>query len=552
LSQPATNDIPSKTSDRVLYLVLAGLTVVCLLPFSGKPFHMDDPLFIWAAQHIAGHPLNPYGFNVEWYTSATPMSVVTKNPPLASYYGALINVVAGTSERAWHLWFMIPAVAVVLGSFRLARRFTQNPLLAALTVLFAPGFLVSATSVMCDTLMLAFWMWAAIFWIEGLESGKASYLVVAALLAAFCALTKYFGMSLIALLLVFTVARARGASRALFYLLIPVVILGGYQVWTSHLYGHGLLSDAMDYAGSHQDVSTSLSGKTLEGLAFVGGCAIAALTFVPLLWSRVSALAMCAAGVIAGVSVAKHGVRIGAPLLVNWTQAGIQLGVLVIGGVSLLALLYSDLSKRRDRDSAFLSLWVLGTFVFAVFLNWTVNARSILPLIPAAGILLARRLDEREKTGRTLTHWIVPLSVAGALAIWVSAGDMKLAAATRQGVQAVVAANHGRTDNLYFEGHWGFQYYMESQGAHPLDKLQYQLHPGDVLVIPENNTNQFDLRPDLIEASRILEQSVGGHIATASQPIGAGFYSSLWGPIPFAVGTVPPERYQMLVLRVPR
>jgi hypothetical protein len=30
------------------YLLLTALTLLCLLPFSGKPFQVDDPLFVWA------------------------------------------------------------------------------------------------------------------------------------------------------------------------------------------------------------------------------------------------------------------------------------------------------------------------------------------------------------------------------------------------------------------------------------------------------------------------------------------------------------------------
>ena len=39
-------------------------------------------------------------------------------------------------------------------------------------------------------------------------------------------------------------------------------------------------------------------------------------------------------------------------------------------------------------------LWVIGTFLFAAFLNWTVNARSLLPLTPAVAILMTRRLEQ--------------------------------------------------------------------------------------------------------------------------------------------------------------
>jgi hypothetical protein len=72
---------------------------------------------------------------------------------------------------------------------------------------------------------------------------------------------------------------------------------------------------------------------------------------------------------------------------------GTQLALFIACGASVLALAAVDVWKRRDADSLLLALWVLGTFVFTAFLNWTVNARSVLPLNPAAGILLARRLD---------------------------------------------------------------------------------------------------------------------------------------------------------------
>ena len=113
------------------YLLLGLATLACLLPFSGKAFHIDDPLFVWTAQQVAHHPFNPYGFHLVWYVTDMPMSAITKNPPLSSYYGALIGIVAGWSERAWHLGFLLPALALVLGTYRLAERFTASPTMAA-------------------------------------------------------------------------------------------------------------------------------------------------------------------------------------------------------------------------------------------------------------------------------------------------------------------------------------------------------------------------------------------------------------------------------------
>ncbi len=139
-------------------LLLAAITLAALIPFSDKAFHIDDTLFLFAAKQIVKHPLDPYGFQLVWNTTLQPMSRVTENPPLACYYAAFVGSLAGWSERALHLAFMVPALALVFGTYRLARRCTQFPLLAALVALFTPGILVSATGIMCDTMMVALWV----------------------------------------------------------------------------------------------------------------------------------------------------------------------------------------------------------------------------------------------------------------------------------------------------------------------------------------------------------------------------------------------------------
>ncbi len=154
-------------------IVLSLLVLAFLVPFAGKAFHMDDPLFIWAAEHIRAEPLNPYGFDVNWYGTAMPMADVTKNPPLASYYIATVSAVFGASEMSLHLAFIAPALAAVLGIFALAQRLCRSAFFAALAALSCPVFLVSSTTVMSDVLMLAFWIWAIVLWIDGLERHRA-------------------------------------------------------------------------------------------------------------------------------------------------------------------------------------------------------------------------------------------------------------------------------------------------------------------------------------------------------------------------------------------
>ena len=76
-------------------------------------------------------------------------------------------------------------------------------------MLFTPVFLVSATTVMCDVWLLALWVWSVDCWLRGLEERHSYWLLLlASLLVAAAALTKYFGVSLVPLLAAYTVARS--------------------------------------------------------------------------------------------------------------------------------------------------------------------------------------------------------------------------------------------------------------------------------------------------------------------------------------------------------
>ena len=534
------------------------VTVVCLLPFSGKAFHADDPLFVRVAQQITKHPLDPYGFRMVWFEYEMPMSRVSQNPPLASYYLALVGAVAGWSERALHIGFLLPAVGAVLCAYHLALRLTRRPLLAASATLLTPAFLVSATNVMCDVMMVALWLLAIIFWMDGLEEpGKPHLLAVSSLLITACALTKYFGISLVLLLLTYSLVRKRRAGTWIGFLLIPILVLGAYELWSHVLYGHGLLAYGIYYThGRHmvdRDRIPRLSGA-LVGLAFAGGCTLPALTFVPLLWARKQVLAGGLLSALLGFSFFSGWINPGTVyldhhnfILNHWGWVNVQLLFCLAGGISLLALTIADFAKKRDAASLLLLLWVAGTLYFAVVVNWTVNARSLLPLAPAVAILIARRLEGTQPPSHGWRWLACPaaLMVSGAVSLWVASGDAALANTARIAANYVHQQTRNEAGTVEFQGHWGFQYYMESFGARPLEQGESGSHPGDLIVVPVNNTNPFNIaeKTELLET---VEIEVPSRVTTISTELGAGFYSSAWGPLPFAIGHIPNERYYMV------
>ena len=532
-------------------LTLAVLAV--LVPFLARPFNIDEPLFLWTARQIQMHPGNPYGFDVNWYGTAMPMSAVTKNPPLACYYLALAAKIFGWSEAGLHGAFLLPALAAIWGTYRLARRLCHWPLLAALAALFTPVFLLSATTVMCDVLMLAFWMWAVVLWLEGMEENHFWKLTAAGLLIGLAALTKYYGACLVPLLAAHSLIDKRRLGWWAIRLLIPLAMLFGYQLATVLLYGHPLFASATDYALSvkgHYGFSRTATAMT--GLTFTGGCLAIAFFFAPLLWrTRLLAVFAAVAALIStailiiGTMTNKYD-----PLQsVTGPSMVIQIVFWAIGGAWVLALTLAEVWTRRDASSWLLGLWVLGTFMFAASFNWIANGRSLLPMAPAVGILLVRHLEQNVLAGRKT--WprgvMICLAAGGMLALLAARADFQLATAVRQSARQVWARYGQATRPLWFQGHWGFQYYMDALGASALDLKRSVVNPGDHLAIPHNNSNLFLPDPQKVTMLETLTVPGPSLLATWNETLGAGFYASVWGPLPFVFGRVPPESVSMYV-----
>lgn len=538
-------------------ILIAVITIVCLVPFLNKAFHIDDPLFLWVAKHIQWNPLNFYGFTVNWFGPEATMAEATKNPPGACFYIALVGWLFGWSEITMHTAFLVPAAAAAVGTYYLARRLCSRPIPAALAAVLTPAFLVSSTSIMCDTMMLAFWVWAVFLWIKAIETDSLLSLVFAAVLVAICSMTKYFGMSLLPLLAVYALIKKHELGYWTLALLIPVVVLVEYQWLTHSLYGQGLLLDAAVYTTCfHWADGINLLTKGFTGLIFAGGCVITALFCIPFLWSRrvfVGGFILTVALVV-GLSFVKSigKASVSSAEGVRWGFL-VQVGLMAAGGVCILALAVADLWKFRNAESVLLLLWVYGTFIFAGVINWTVNARSILPMVPAVGILLMRRMDfSNDKAAvRTKSRWrfYLPLVPSALVAIMVCWADYKLADSARSAATAISNKfeNSGRA--VWFQGHWGFQYYMELEGSKAADLRNPEYSPGDVMILPTNNTNVEALPEKKAYEDEILQFMPCRWLATINRKLGAGFYSDVWGPLPFAVGPVGPEEYYVFVMK---
>src|SRR5262249_8331402 len=127
--------------------------------------------------------------------------------------------------------------------------------------------------------------------------------------------------------------------------------------------------------------------------------------------------------------------------------------------------------------------------VFAGYVNWTCNGRSVLPMVPALGILLMRRIEDASKespAGNTRWMWLLlPAAAAGLAVAWA---DFCFANAGRTGSGLVTEICRPGENGRLFLSHWGFQYYMQQAGAKPVDIDRMRFRPNMSLVIAQNDS----------------------------------------------------------------
>jgi 4-amino-4-deoxy-L-arabinose transferase-like glycosyltransferase len=522
---------------RKTQLLLVAITAASLVPFLNKAFHIDDPLFLWMAQQVVKHPLDPYGFDLNWVSFVQPMSIVMQNPPLCSYYIAAVASLFGWSEPSLHIAFIFWAIMAVLGTFALARRFCRNPLMAALLTLFMPVFLVSATSVMCDVMMLALWVWAVEFWLAGLSRPHWHHFLTSAVLISAAALTKYFGISLVPLLAVYTVARERRFTLKLAYLLIPIAVLSNYDFVTDEKYGHGLFSAATTMSSAISAVTRpSHLAQFLMGLSFTGGCFFSALFFAPLARKRL--LVAAAIGLVGFAAAFKVLITSWIYLQTSETPVWLEGGLFATLGLGILVATVIDLVRQRNPDASLLLLWIIGTFWFATFFNWSITARTFLPITPAVAILTVQHFERLQKSMKYL-----PVLAAAVLSMLITIADYQQADCGRAAARLFQQRYADEAGKIWFQGHWGFQYYLQPSGATPFDRKNPQVPRGELIVGPFSDPSVSLISPEKVQLQDQFSFGVLPFISTFGLGTGSGFYSSFFGPLPWVINKIASERY---------
>lgn len=546
--------------------LLAGfIPVLCLLPFVAKAFHIDDTVYLAVAEQIQHRPWDFFGFQMNWMREPQWVYDFNKNPPGISYYIAIVAALFGRSEVTLHLSFLVPTFVAGVGVYRLAERFCDRPLAAALLGTLTPAFLVSNSNLMCEPFVAAFYVWAVVYWVRGLDNDSTRSWVVSATLIGVGTLMKYIVITALPLLAAYTLLRKRRFNRAFFYLVISIAPLFFYALYTLYLYDTGILASAIGFAADH-----TLSGgkpaalKLYIALAFLGGCFLPVLLVCLFTNSVRRNSALAAAFVIVTVLLIGSGgiddaYHMYSGSNIRWLYL-LELSLFITAGLNILFVTTRDAAIRRNADSALLVFWVIGIFVFSGFVNWTINARALMVMAPALGILVVRQLPQSLPAWRTTA----PIVLGALIAMAVLSMDFAYANAGRAAAAESVARLNEPSGGRWFQGHWGFQHYMEQAGYQHVSMANVTettdqssgglgvlgFAVGDVCVVKMDD-RLVELDRDDCRKLFTLSLNTTSWGATMNQAAGAAFYDDYFGELPYYFGPVAPVTFAVYeVLRV--
>ncbi len=501
--------------------ILLLLSVVCASANVTKAVHIDDACYLEIAQAILADPLHPMRGQLNWdYQTATPIWR-TNQPPLFFYLQALVMAGFGDSELAQHLLMAVISAAAIGAFYLLATLFVAAPRGLVLSAMFAlgPAFL-PGQNLMVDVPLVALWL--VFFWAlcsaPGAEGYGRYWIAAAAMTAA--PLIKYTSLVLPVIFCAALVLRRQW--KCLWFLVFP---LCGLAAWS--------LFNYFDYGGIHllsRRVQPFAMDRVMNGVvsvaAGIGAVAPFSIMFLSPRIMRRTGIWPLATGTIFGVAilfVARGHPKCPWPVAGFWGAfAGNGVFVLALACRSVAAELARGWRSERAWQYAVLLLWLAGTLGFTILFSPFMAVRHILPAIPPLLLLLGHGLGRLASPRWTALALIATAALGGALAL----SDYEYADVYRRDASKIAKSlPPGR--NVWFTGHWGWQWYAKKAGMRQYDRRRPGFVKGDYFVVPSlpGSVIAPRHRKTLKLVSTLVEKGgAATRFRTMTQTPGGGYY----------------------------
>jgi hypothetical protein len=528
--------------------LLAMLVVALLAPFATKAYHTDTPLFVWAADALLREPWAPYHTSANWFGQTQPILKAMWNPPALAYVIALLHACGLSSELWLHLLLLIPAVGFALATYAWASRDERcSPMLAALFAIASPAFLVAATNALPDVWMAACVIGAMHLWVQGIDRDDRARLVWAALACALGTASKYFAVSLIPFLAAYALTRRRRAALWLPPLVLAALPIAAYETWIWIRTGTPPSMTGFDALGGHRRVTgENAFERSMLAIAFLGAACLPMCGVVAASAFRTArtTIACCAAVSIAAGLATR-------PMLSSARHEAIVLVELVLlaslGTCTVLFLVQRWRSTTQPSER-WLIAWIAWECAYAALLNWSVTERGFLTSAAIIGMFAATGASGTEERARPRRMIAIgaPLFASLAIGTLANVGDWQIADSAKRAASDLVAPNVRAGKNVWFQGHWGFQFYAQEAGATPMEIGRTEVKPGEIVVIPMLNTNVSGVTERDYEVVEHRTYRVTSPVTTLGPLSSAGYYASILGVLPFGANLGDDAEYWVL------
>lgn len=523
---------------RELAVVLAFAALPALLML-GKPFHMDEPLFLAPARHIVSDPLHPLDFQFNWYGRGVPMASINNTPPLMLYTLAGAWKLTDGREWAMRLLFVPANLLAAAALYLLAGIFLSEPLGPVLVILAGPAYLINMNLLYPEVLAASFGFWGLYLLAVALEKKRAKWFWPSAMLCGAAVFAKYGAIFLVPTAALYCFKRKVPLARIAAFVAVCGVPIAAYLVY-DRLAGGSAVGSVWTALSEKAALPTSGWAHQLRSvLAFTGGCGLVTLVwpFVVIKERKWVCFALAAAALLLFAPAIDIG-----PFVRPIDRVS---GIIMAFGA--LAAFWSLFRRGRTLWGG----WVAFVLVVQSFFYWSVLARVILFLLPPLVFAMAESLETLWKPARLRRFYaasVVAVALISAALAWV---DWRYASAQKS--VAEEAARKYPGSRLWCAGHWGLQYYMEAAGGNELDLLRGgwdEVGPGDVVVVPDVNSNILKPHKKLLADVEHITVAVALPLRLISGHSGeGGFYSNVTGFLPYSISREPLDEFDIVQVR---
>ncbi len=517
-----------------------GLAALVLAPFWDKAYTIDDTLFLKQAVQILSDPLHPTAFELVWSESfeRVRLSAIMPSGPVMAY---LLAPAARLGAAEWlaHLTVGLCFAAGILGTAALALRLgakQRTAQAAALLVAATPAALAMASTAMPDVPALAL----GVLGVERALAFRAERRWHAALTAGLCLGLAALTRSHLALLWGVAALLLPGEPLSL-----ARVRALGFRPWLPLLAAPLVFAAIAELTRDPQAARaaqlesvwrfTEPSQLVRNLTAFAAHWALALPLALPWACLRWRALVrqpfLYVAALVWGALWFASEPRPDLPLAV----------CAAVLSAAVLWDVLADAVRRRDATQLALGLWLFISLPIAVYTH--LPSKYLVASAPAAAILVARALDT---ASARVAHTLLGATlVAGvALGVLVIRADAAFAELGRRAAAELIAPHVSAGRTVWFDGHWGFQWYAERAGARAISTTPPHPAAGDLIVAGKRSMSQkLDYFPHRTLLGAIEDAAPGGRVM--SKRLGAGFYSTRWGLLPWAYGDDLRDRFEL-------